>query len=1133
MAPHEVNMGAMSASHPVDNQDETPASQGLGFLRNIVSVRGAIAGLCLIVIVFTGVGTGLFAQDTCDSALSQTRDQSDHSLAMYRNSSDASLSDTVTQLLFYASSATETAVRGFFEEAYKESHRLEILIRQIHAADNKQGNWSQSLRRELWHQVHTATTANHVNIIGATIRSGGGSITLQHFYGILFAIYSYPNRTTFELGLAEPITGLLLRNNPYHQTYISASSTTSKLMSGFGSTPPLWNLGDMRWSSLETYTYGTIASFTSRMEDPAGSVSEITTMTHVSLNRIRDYLHTIASTTGSATGAETRIYTSVRGSWIVDRMQARGGYPADMINSQRQTDMLTGVSHGLSVRLEQQFNPHTNAMDTVAAAMRDIEADDAVVRGVANAIHSLRGGYEEVFALPSRSTHLQIVRPQRDGDFNTTGDRIFKQAINDTHLEEPHYVTVTRVNSTKYGLDWWLTVSLNAQHVLENVELTSREVEAETESQRQQVTDNVSEGRLRSWLFIAGLAVFLVVASILATHFVLRPILVIQDEMANVAQMKLKKVSANVKATSPFHEVRDMQANFLQMAANLLEYRAYVPESVLHEGSSGSSTEMTAERRVAPTGDVAVMFTDIQGSTQLWKRSAADMNTALEQHNQIIRDVYRQHDGYEVKTIGDSFMLTFQDTVSAVRVALEIQHRFKQASWPERLRLPEAGLVVRIGINCGNVIVEENPITGRVDYRGSTINMASRLEAKARGGTVCITPTVVSAIEASKGAFAGLPHHPLLHPIGRHELRGLGDGHELYLITPGYLRQRYSDLCKECTPVEVYDDEQKEGFTPRSMMSQKSSEEGKIMSLQMKKTELFLLRTSGTVAVCRLNTYHGGKVFDEFNLLVRSAAEAAISLDGQVAAVSAAQVVVTWNASKRCRQHVTSALRFAEYLENRTQSIMRLGIATGDFLHGNVGTLKQRYTTSLGTPLLVAEAAAEYAAESDFYTIYADASNTGDALQRHESQHVSRSLFLCDVWFCPRLSLKLQVYVLNTEMLQALMNEWGTDLTGRVLSDATNEAGIKGMRDAAQLFRTTIDAKSGTITGTTLSCLEDLSETCPLAAHHLKALERAAAEDMKLGFLTRSDLSRAPPLLTHTAVPAKPTMPLSVTPIGE
>eukprot|EP01061_Rhynchopus_euleeides_P016710 TRINITY_DN2802_c0_g1_i10.p1 TRINITY_DN2802_c0_g1~~TRINITY_DN2802_c0_g1_i10.p1 ORF type:complete len:1101 (+),score=326.30 TRINITY_DN2802_c0_g1_i10:445-3303(+) len=951
------------------------------------------------------------------------------------------------------------------------------------------------------------------------------------------AIYSYPNQTTFEVGLAEPITGLLLRNNPYHQTYIAAPSTTSKLTDGFGSTPPLWNLGDMRWSSLETYTYGTIASFTSRMEDPAGSVSEITTMTHVSLNRIRDYLHTIASTTGSATGAETRIYTSVRGSWIVDRMQARGGYPADMINSQRQTDMLTGVSHGLSVRLEQQFNPHTNAMDTVAAAMRDIEADDAVVRGVANAIHSLRGGYEEVFALPSRSTHLQIVRPQRDGDFNTTGDRIFKQAINDTHLEEPHYVTVTRVNSTKYGLDWWLTVSLNAQHVLENVELTSREVEAETESQRQQVTDNVSEGRLRSWLFIAGLAVFLVVASILATHFVLRPILVIQDEMANVAQMKLKKVSANVKATSPFHEVRDMQANFLQMAANLLEYRAYVPESVLHEGSSGSSTEMTAERRVAPTGDVAVMFTDIQGSTQLWKRSAADMNTALEQHNQIIRDVYRQHDGYEVKTIGDSFMLTFQDTVSAVRAGLEIQHRFKQASWPERLRLPEAGLVVRIGINCGNVIVEENPITGRVDYRGSTVNMASRVEAKANGGTLCITRSVVSAIEASKGGFVGLPQQPVLYPAGRYELKGLGQGHELFLLAPGYLQQRYQAKCVECAPVEVKEDEDRLVVVRGSERSSGGTGTGSGLFFvgALKKTELFLHHTAGTVAVCRLSADNVmlSTTFDDFNLIVRSAAEAAISMDGQVAAVTASQVIVTWNASKRCRQHVASALRFAECLETRTQSIMRLGIATGDFLHGNVGTATQRYTTSLGTPLLVAEAAAEYAAESDFYTIYADASNTGDALQRHESQHVSRSLFLCDVWFCPRLSLKLQVYVLNTEMLQALMNEWGTDLTGRVLSDATNEAGIKGMRDAAQLFRTTIDAKSGTITGTTLSCLEDLSETCPLAAHHLKALERAAAEDMKLGFLTRSDLSRAPPLLTHTAVPAKPTMPLSVTPIGE
>ena len=61
----------------------------------------------------------------------------------------------------------------------------------------------------------------------------------------------------------------------------------------------------------------------------------------------------------------------------------------------------------------------------------------------------------------------------------------------------------------------------------------------------------------------------------------------------------------------------------------------------------------------APTGTVALVFTDMQGSTRLWERCGAAMRAALEVHDRVLRALLARHAGYEVKTQGDSFMVAF------------------------------------------------------------------------------------------------------------------------------------------------------------------------------------------------------------------------------------------------------------------------------------------------------------------------------------------------------------------------------------------------------------------------------------------------------------------------------------------
>src|SRR5690349_19948819 len=83
----------------------------------------------------------------------------------------------------------------------------------------------------------------------------------------------------------------------------------------------------------------------------------------------------------------------------------------------------------------------------------------------------------------------------------------------------------------------------------------------------------------------------------------------------------------------------------------------------------------------APTGTVALVFTDVQGSTQLWERCSGGMRTALEVHDRVLRTLLAEHGGHEVKSQGDSYMVAFTSAVVAVRWCLEAQQALLRAPW--------------------------------------------------------------------------------------------------------------------------------------------------------------------------------------------------------------------------------------------------------------------------------------------------------------------------------------------------------------------------------------------------------------------------------------------------------------------
>ncbi|KAJ9449912.1 Adenylate cyclase [Diplonema papillatum] len=83
-----------------------------------------------------------------------------------------------------------------------------------------------------------------------------------------------------------------------------------------------------------------------------------------------------------------------------------------------------------------------------------------------------------------------------------------------------------------------------------------------------------------------------------------------------------------------------------------------------------------------PEGTISLVFTDVQGSTHLWDCYETDMRAALAKHNALMRCLIKVHNGYEVKTEGDAFMVAFSSTESAVAFVGEVQLRLLVVDWP-------------------------------------------------------------------------------------------------------------------------------------------------------------------------------------------------------------------------------------------------------------------------------------------------------------------------------------------------------------------------------------------------------------------------------------------------------------------
>src|SRR5947207_4680509 len=136
----------------------------------------------------------------------------------------------------------------------------------------------------------------------------------------------------------------------------------------------------------------------------------------------------------------------------------------------------------------------------------------------------------------------------------------------------------------------------------------------------------------------------------------------------------------------------------------------------------------TEQRKLA-----AIMFTDMVGYSALSQRDDKLALELLEEHRELLREIFPRFNGTEIKTIGDAFLVEFNSALEAAQCAIEIQRTLAKRNHDVTA---DRRIELKIGIHIGDVVHREG------DVYGDGVNIASRIEPLAGAGGVCVSMDV-------------------------------------------------------------------------------------------------------------------------------------------------------------------------------------------------------------------------------------------------------------------------------------------------------------------------------------------------------------------------------------------------------
>jgi predicted ATPase/class 3 adenylate cyclase len=248
-----------------------------------------------------------------------------------------------------------------------------------------------------------------------------------------------------------------------------------------------------------------------------------------------------------------------------------------------------------------------------------------------------------------------------------------------------------------------------------------------------------------------------------------------------------------------------------------------------------------------PSGTITFLFTDIQGSTQLWQQYPADMPQALQRHHAILRQSIEENDGYVFQIIGDAFCAAFHTIQDGLLAAIDAQRRLGDEEWGKT-----GPIQVRMALHSGAADVQAGDFISGEYRSGLTLSRAARLLSAGHGGQVLLS------LPASELLRDHLPQGIELHDLGLHRLKDL--------VRPEHIYQAIAtDLPSGFPPLKTLD------ARPHNLPVQLTSFIGRAReiaeieaALQQPVIRLLTLTGSGGTGKTRLALQSASELIDKF-----------------------------------------------------------------------------------------------------------------------------------------------------------------------------------------------------------------------------------------------------------------------------
>lgn len=174
-----------------------------------------------------------------------------------------------------------------------------------------------------------------------------------------------------------------------------------------------------------------------------------------------------------------------------------------------------------------------------------------------------------------------------------------------------------------------------------------------------------------------------------------------------------------------------------------------------------------------PHGTVTLVFTDVEGSTQLVQRLGDTYAQVLDDHRSLFHQVVHERNGIVVDQRGDEFFVVFADAKAAADALVAAQKAFAGHEWPAGTEFR-----VRMGMHTGEPNIRHGT------YFGLDVHRAARICQAGSGGQILLSARTREALET---------HHDV-QDLGDHQLPGIDRPERLFQLNADGLQSQFPPL---------------------------------------------------------------------------------------------------------------------------------------------------------------------------------------------------------------------------------------------------------------------------------------------------------------------------------------------------